>query len=54
MTIITNVGACSKAAGGEKILGLGIIGNNIRTVKKIWKKRKQINPTRRTKYQAYL
>lgn len=41
MTIITNVGACSKAAGGEKILGLEIIGNTIRTVKKIWRKKRK-------------
>lgn len=35
--IITNVGAYSKAAGGKKTLGLEMIGNAIRTVKKTQK-----------------
>lgn len=39
--IITNVGSYSKAAEGEKIPGLEIIGNNTRVVKKKSEKKKK-------------
>jgi len=35
--IITNIVACSKAVGGEKILSPEVTGNGIRRVKKIQK-----------------